>query len=52
MSLNGKQLPQLTSQQDLESAELGWYFDPASVVYAKFGPSGSARELVLRQESK
>jgi hypothetical protein len=52
VSLNGKQLPQLTSPQALESAELGWYFDPASVVYAKFGPSGSARELVLRQESK
>jgi alpha-D-xyloside xylohydrolase len=48
VSLNGKQLPQLTSQQALESAELGWYFDPASVVYAKFDPSGSARELALR----
>jgi alpha-glucosidase (family GH31 glycosyl hydrolase) len=52
VSLDGKQLPQLTSQQALASAELGWYFDPASVVYAKFGPTGSARELVLRQDSK
>jgi len=52
VSLDGKQLPQLTSQQNLASAELGWYFYSASVVYAKFGPSGSARELVLRRDSK
>jgi alpha-D-xyloside xylohydrolase len=45
--LNGKDMPHLASQQALENAELGWYFDPSSVVYAKFGPSGNARELLF-----
>jgi alpha-D-xyloside xylohydrolase len=45
--LNGKDMPHLASQQALENAELGWYFDPSSVVYAKFGRSGNPNELVL-----
>jgi hypothetical protein len=45
---NGKEIPRLDSLQALESAEFGWYFDPSSVVYAKMGPSGNARELVLQ----
>jgi alpha-D-xyloside xylohydrolase len=48
VNLNGNDMPQLPSQQALEKAKLGWYFDPASVVYAKFGSFGSATELVLR----
>jgi hypothetical protein len=47
VSLNGKDLPHLASLENLEKAELGWYFDPSSVVHAKFGQSGNASELVL-----
>ena len=45
--LDGKEIAHLGSQQALESAESGWYFDPSSVVYAKFVSGGSAKELVL-----
>jgi alpha-glucosidase (family GH31 glycosyl hydrolase) len=46
--LNSKEMPHLTSQQALEKANLGWYFDPTSTVYAKFSTLGSGAELVLR----
>jgi len=46
--VNGKEIPHLASQQALEKAALGWYFDPSSVVYAKFGASGSGADLLLR----
>jgi len=45
--VDGKEIPHLGSQQALESAESGWYFDSSSVVYAKFVSAGSAKELVL-----
>jgi alpha-D-xyloside xylohydrolase len=48
VTLNGRAMPQLASPQALETAELGWYFEPALVVHAKFGPSASGSELVLR----
>jgi alpha-D-xyloside xylohydrolase len=48
VTLNGKDMPHLNSLQEIEKAELGWYFDPSSVVYAKFSSSESAKELVLR----
>jgi hypothetical protein len=47
-SVNGKEIPHLSSQRDLEAAEAGWYFDSSSVVYAKLGAPGNAKELVLR----
>ena len=47
-SINGKEIPHLSSQRDLETAEAGWYFDSSSVVYAKLGAPGNAKELVLR----
>jgi hypothetical protein len=47
-SLNSKEMPHVDSLQALETAELGWYFDPSSVVYAKFNSSGIPRQLVLR----
>jgi alpha-D-xyloside xylohydrolase len=48
VSLNGKDLPRVESLDALEKTELGWFFDPGSVVYAKFHSSGIANELVLR----
>jgi alpha-glucosidase (family GH31 glycosyl hydrolase) len=48
VSLNGKNMGHLASLEDLEKAELGWYFDSSSVVYAKFGPSGDASKLLLQ----
>lgn len=48
VSLNGKDMQHLDPLQALEKAELGWYFDPSSVVYVKFGPTGNASELLLR----
>jgi predicted SpoU family rRNA methylase len=47
-SINGREIPHLSSQRDLETAEAGWYFDPSSVLYAKLGAPGDAKELVLR----
>jgi alpha-glucosidase (family GH31 glycosyl hydrolase) len=47
VSLSGNNIPRRASRQEFESAESGWYFDPSSVVYAKFGPSANERELVL-----
>jgi alpha-glucosidase (family GH31 glycosyl hydrolase) len=47
-SVNGREIPHLSSQRELEAAEAGWYFDPSSVVYAKLGVAGNAKELVLR----
>jgi len=46
--LDGKEIPHLASRLAFEKGESGWYFDLASVVYAKLGPSGNAKELVLR----
>jgi alpha-glucosidase (family GH31 glycosyl hydrolase) len=46
--LNGREVPHLASQQAFDQANLGWYFDGASVIYAKFVASGSGAELVLR----
>jgi alpha-D-xyloside xylohydrolase len=48
VSVNGKDVPHVASREALEKADLGWYFDSGSVVYAKFNPAGSATELVLR----
>jgi alpha-D-xyloside xylohydrolase len=48
VTVNGKEVPHFGSQQALEKAALGWYFDPSSVVYVKFGASGSGSELLLR----
>jgi alpha-D-xyloside xylohydrolase len=48
VSLSGKDVPHLASQQALERAELGWYFDPSSVIYAKFSGSVSGTELLIR----
>jgi alpha-D-xyloside xylohydrolase len=48
VSLNGKDVPHLASQQALETAGLGWYFDPSSVVYAKFTAPENGTELLLR----
>jgi alpha-D-xyloside xylohydrolase len=48
VSLNGKDVPHLASVQALDGAELGWYFDRSSLVYAKFNLSGKAGDLVLR----
>ncbi len=47
VSLDGKEIPHLASRHALEQAAAGWYFDTSSIVYAKFGPSGKERELVL-----
>jgi alpha-D-xyloside xylohydrolase len=47
VSLNGKDLQHVESLQALEKAEQGWYFDPSSVVYAKFSSSGTEKNLVL-----
>ncbi len=46
--LDGKEIPHLASQQDFENVVVGWYFDSTSAVYAKLGPPGNAKELVLR----
>jgi hypothetical protein len=48
VTLNGKAIPHLPTQDALEKAPQGWHFDPAQVVYAKFGPSENATELLLR----
>jgi hypothetical protein len=47
VSLNGKDMPHVDSLQALEKSELGWHFDPSSVVYAKFKSLGLAKELTL-----
>jgi alpha-D-xyloside xylohydrolase len=48
VTLNGTSLPRLTSQAELEKADRGWYFDPSSVVYAKFNGHGSRSTLMLQ----
>ncbi len=48
ITLNGKEIFYVNSQQSFESAEAGWYFDPSSNVYARVGVSGNGSELVLR----
>jgi len=48
VKLNGVELPRKASAVELEASEHGWYFDPTSVVYAKFKGSGDRCELVLR----
>jgi alpha-D-xyloside xylohydrolase len=48
VSLNGKDLQHVESLQAIEKAEEGWYFDPSSVVYAKFSSHGTAKDLVLQ----
>jgi alpha-glucosidase (family GH31 glycosyl hydrolase) len=47
VTLNGKDIPHLASLEALEKAQLGWHYDPSSVVRAKFSGSASARELLL-----
>ncbi len=47
VSLNGKTMPHRSSQQALKEADPAWYFDPSSVLYAKFSPSGNGAELAL-----
>jgi alpha-D-xyloside xylohydrolase len=47
VTLNGKEMPRLGSQAELEKAELGCYFDPSSTVYAKFNAGGRATTLTL-----
>jgi alpha-glucosidase (family GH31 glycosyl hydrolase) len=46
--VNGKEIPHLSSQRELNAADVGWYFDSSSVVYARLGAPGEAKELVLR----
>jgi hypothetical protein len=48
VTLNGKDIPHLASLQAFEKAGLGWHFDAATVVYARFGASGSETEVVVR----
>jgi alpha-glucosidase (family GH31 glycosyl hydrolase) len=45
---DGREIPHLASQHAFEETDLGWYFDPSSIVYAKFRVSGSGGELLLR----
>jgi alpha-glucosidase (family GH31 glycosyl hydrolase) len=47
VSLNGKEMPHLASQQEFEKVESGWYFDPVSVVYAKFRVPVTGAQLRL-----
>ncbi len=47
VSLNGKSLSRLGSREDLEKAEVGWYFDPASTVYVKFGARGISNTVKI-----
>jgi alpha-D-xyloside xylohydrolase len=47
VSLSGKDVPHVASQQELDKVESGWYFDPASVVYAKFSVPVTGAELRL-----
>jgi alpha-D-xyloside xylohydrolase len=48
VSLNGTDMPRLSSQAELEKAELGWYFDASLVVYAKFRGLGRTNKLTLQ----
>jgi len=48
VSLNGVNMPRLSSYMELEHAELGWYFDPSFLVYVKFNALGSKNELILQ----
>ena len=50
VSLNGKDMPHVDSLQAIEKAELGWHFDPSSVVYAKFNSSGLQRNWFSTDE--
>jgi alpha-glucosidase (family GH31 glycosyl hydrolase) len=47
VSLNGKDVPHVASRQEFEKVESGWYFDPVSVVYAKFSVPATGAELRL-----
>jgi len=48
VSLNGANLPRLTSQVELGKAERGWYFDPSLVVYVKFSARGRKSTVILQ----
>jgi hypothetical protein len=45
--LNGMDVPRVSSLAALEKADLGWYFDPSLVVYAKFNALGRNNTLLL-----
>ncbi|GAI40878.1 unnamed protein product, partial [marine sediment metagenome] len=47
VKLNGVELTRVSSLAELELAEAAWYFDPMSVVYAKFKGLGGRCKLVL-----
>lgn len=47
VAVNGTAIPYVWSFEAFQKANLGWYFDPSSVVYAKFIASGTGAELVL-----
>jgi alpha-glucosidase (family GH31 glycosyl hydrolase) len=48
VSLNGVAMPRLASLAELEVADLGWFFDPSFVVYAKFNGLGSRSEVAFQ----
>jgi len=48
VSLNGVDVPQLLSHEELKKSEFGWHFDPSFVVYVKFNALGSRSRLVLQ----
>ncbi len=48
VSLNGVNVPRFSSYGELESAELGWYFDSNFTVYTKFNGLGSGKQLTLQ----
>ncbi len=49
VSLHGKEVPHAESLQAFDKIDLCWYYDPSSVVYAKFNSSGNAGDLIVRE---
>jgi alpha-D-xyloside xylohydrolase len=47
VSLNGDDIPHLTSQAELERTEFGWYLDPSATLYAKFNAQGRRNTLAV-----
>jgi len=47
VAVNGKAIPYVSSTEAFEKADLGWYFDPSSLVCAKFRAPGTGSELVI-----
>ncbi len=47
VTLNGAAVPRTASLAELGSAPAGWYFDPSSVVHAKFRAPANNNELLL-----